>query len=360
MTGGIQLVCERLVRNSRFSYDVVTLSAPNGSRTVPTMPGVIRTPRLAGHSCSIGYLNGLTVAHALARHPDAVVSAHVVAGPGALAVQGLLRAPAVQLLHASELSARPKLTHLVTQRASASIAVSSYTRLQALAMGAPADRVHVINPGVDPRIASTRPGSSDPASENPTLITVARLEDRYKGFDVLIRALPLIRARVPNVRWVLVGGGSLRDELQAMAGAFDVADCITFAGAVDDTARDEWLDRSDVFAMPSRLMPSGVGGEGFGIVYLEAGAHGLPCVAGNVGGAVDAVIDGTTGILVDPTDHVAVANVISMLLTNRNLAARMGKAGRERAAAQSWERMVGEVDDLVERVVAERRAHRHV
>src|SRR5207253_143715 len=99
----------------------------------------------------------------------------------------------------------------------------------------------------------------------PTIITVARLVDRYKGFDVTIRALPLVRARVPGARWIVVGDGSLRGELQAMADSEGVADCVTFAGALDDAGRDEWLDRADVFVMPSRLMPYGLGGEGFGI-----------------------------------------------------------------------------------------------
>ncbi len=105
--------------------------------------------------------------------------------------------------------------------------------------------------------------------------------------------------------------------------------------------------------MPSRLVPGGLGGgEGFGIVYLEAGAHGLPCVAGNVGGSVDAVIDGETGLLVDPTDHVAVAGAITDLLLDPALRLRLGEAGRARAERLSWAHMAEEVDTLIERVVA--------
>jgi phosphatidylinositol alpha-1,6-mannosyltransferase len=184
------------------------------------------------------------------------------------------------------------------------------------------------------------------------MITVARLEDRYKGFDVTLRALPLVRARVPNARWVVVGDGVLRSELQTMSRSLGVADCITFAGTLDNQARDSWLDRADVFTMPSRFQTGGSGGEGFGIVYLEAGAHGLPCVAGNVGGSVDAVIDGETGLLVDPTDHVALADAITELLLDPELRSRLGQAGRARAERMSWARMAEEVDLLVERIVA--------
>jgi phosphatidylinositol alpha-1,6-mannosyltransferase len=210
----------------------------------------------------------------------------------------------------------------------------------------------MILPGVDPPTGS----SSLPVerqTDPPTIITVARLEDRYKGFDVMIKALPLVRARVPDARWVVVGEGSLRAELEAMAASLDVADRITFTGRLDDEARDEWLERADVFAMPSRLLPGGRGGEGFGIVYLEAGTHGLPCVAGDVGGSVDAVVDGETGLLVDPTDHVAVADAIADLLLDPDMRKRLGEAGRARAKKLSWAHMAEQVDDLIERVVAE-------
>ena len=352
MRGGIQLLLERLVRHSRFSYEVVTLSAPTGSRRASTSPGVMRSPRLAGHRSAVAGLNVWTLGRAIARRPDAVLSGHIVTGPAALAVQALLGAPVIQYLYGDEFRDRPGLSRFVTQRAKASVAVSSHTRRLALALGASADRVHVILPGVDPPAAPAPQPAPREGGAPPTIVTVARLEDRYKGFDVTLRALPLVRARVPDARWVVVGDGSLRGELQAMTRSQGVADCVTFAGALDDAARDAWLDRADVFVMPSQLMPGGLGGEGFGIVYLEAGAHGLPCVAGNVGGSVDAVIDGETGLLVDPTDHVALADAIADLLLDPALRSRLGRAGRARAERLSWARMAEEVDALIERVVA--------
>jgi phosphatidylinositol alpha-1,6-mannosyltransferase len=181
------------------------------------------------------------------------------------------------------------------------------------------------------------------------------LENRYKGFDVMIRALPLVRTRVPDARWVVVGDGSLRSELEVLALSGGLSDCVMFAGALDDAGRDRWLDRADVFAMPSRLEPGSWSGEGFGIAYLEAGVHGLPCVAGNVGGSVDAVIDGETGLLVDPTDHVAVADAIARLLLDPTLRLRLGAAGRARAQKLSWAHMAEQVDLLIECVVATKR-----
>jgi phosphatidylinositol alpha-1,6-mannosyltransferase len=115
-----------------------------------------------------------------------------------------------------------------------------------------------------------------------------------------------------------------------------LAESARFTGALGDTGRDLWLRRADVFAMPSRLPGDGLAGEGFGIVYTEAGAFGKPVVAGNVGGAVDAVADGQTGLLVDPTDPAAVAGAIVRLLEDRELAKRLGAEGARRAAALSW------------------------
>jgi phosphatidylinositol alpha-1,6-mannosyltransferase len=286
--------------------------------------------------------------------PDVVLSGHVVTGPAALAVQALLGVPVIQYLYSKELSARPRLSGLIVRRADASVAISSHTREQAAALGAPAAKLHTILPGVE---ATSEPPARSLQKQGhaPTVITVARLEDRYKGFDVMLRAVPLIRARVPDARWVVVGDGSLLPELEATAAAFGVADYVSFEGALGDEARDGWLDRADVFAMPSRLMPDGSGGEGFGIVYLEAAMHGLPSVAGDAGGSVDAVIDGDTGVTVDAADHVAVADAIADLLLDTERRRRLGEAARVRAELLSWTRMAEEVDRLIEAVVAAKR-----
>ena len=250
------------------------------------MEGVIRTPRLPDHRATIALLNAMTVGRTAAQRPDVVLCGHVVTSPAALAAKRLFEIPVIQYVYGAEL-ARRSLARRAMRGASATIAISSFTRERALALGAPAERLHVIAPGVDqPAAATGRGGDQDSgARESPIVITVARLSDRYKGFDVMIRALPLVRARVPAVRWVVVGAGQLRGELQTMAAANGVSDCVTFAGALDDQERDEWLERATVFAMPSRVLPGGRGGEGFGIVYLEAGTHGLPSIAGKLAGA---------------------------------------------------------------------------
>ena len=99
--------------------------------------------------------------------------------------------------------------------------------------------------------------------------------------------------------------------------------------------------------MPSRLPGTGAAGEGFGIVYLEAGAYGKPVVAGNVGGAVDAVRDGESGLLVDPRDEREVAAAITRLLLEPALAERLGRGGAQRARELAWPRVAERVQALL-------------
>jgi phosphatidylinositol alpha-1,6-mannosyltransferase len=121
---------------------------------------------------------------------------------------------------------------------------------------------------------------------------------------------------------------------------------------VPNEERDSWLDQAHVFCMPSRLPAGGVGGEGFGIVYLEANAHALPVVAGNVAGALDAVVHGQTGLLVDPRDHLAVADAVSDLLLDPRRAEVLGREGERRARDFAWPRIAERVKSLLAQLAA--------
>jgi phosphatidyl-myo-inositol dimannoside synthase len=126
-------------------------------------------------------------------------------------------------------------------------------------------------------------------------------------------------------------------------------------GQTSDAERDAWFRRSHVFAMPARIPASGAG-EGFGIVFLEANLHGLPVVAGAAGGALDAVVNGETGILVDPADHVALADALVDLLQNPERARRLGAAGAERARRDfNWPTIAARVETLLRSIAKKRR-----
>jgi phosphatidyl-myo-inositol dimannoside synthase len=343
--GGIQLLIHRLVRHlDGVHCRVVTVASPGSAdfdrresldvRRVPSPGG----GRMLGHLL----LNGRALTEAVAFRPHAVLSAHLVASPAAATIARLSRVPFAQYLHADEVRARPQLAAFAVRRAGVVIAVSRYTERLAIEAGAPAKRVRRVPNGVD---LPERPRAA--RESTPTVLTVARLNERYKGFDVMARALPLVRARVPEVRWVIVGEGRLRPHIEQLVRAESIAGAVDLTGELSDGERDAWLDRAHVFAMPSRVPASGSGGEGFGIAYLEAAAHGLPVVAGDAGGAGDAVVDGETGLLVNPTDHLAVADALTGLLLDRSRAEALGRAGAERAREFAWPRIAGDVKDVM-------------
>jgi phosphatidyl-myo-inositol dimannoside synthase len=332
--GGIQALSHGLATCiAGFEISVLTLDAPGAGEFDAAGELQVRRVRLGGLGGrgSIAALNVAATAHALRFRPDVTLSMHIVASPAAVAIRRILGAPAVQYLHANEIGGKPRLAAFAAERADAVIALSSYTEELIRGTGASPSDINLIPPGVELPVDAT-----PLAAERPTMLTIARMNDSYKGHDVLIRALALMRAKVPDVQWVVIGDGPLRPSLEQLARSLGVADLARFLGSVDDEQRNDWLRRADLFAMPSRLPAGRLAGEGFGIVYLEAAAYGKPVLAGAVGGALDAVVDGETGLLVDPTDAHAVAAAMTTLLLDRELARRLGAAGAQRARSFAW------------------------
>jgi phosphatidylinositol alpha-1,6-mannosyltransferase len=351
--GGIQAFMGGLIEAmERFRVRVVARNSP-GAREHDRESGwdVLRVPthpRLGPERNVL--LNAAALADAARFRPDAALHAHIVTSPAAIATARLLGAPHLMIYHANEIAGKPRLAAFASRHAEAVMVVSGYTERLLLDAGGTAERLQRISPGVTlPDAVMREPGGQ------PTILTIARLADAYKGHDVLVEALPAIRARVPDVRWVVVGEGPLRPSLEAHARAAGVADAVSFLGSVSDAERDAWLARSTLFAMPSRLPGGGLAGEGFGIVFLEAAAHGLPVVAGNVGGAVDSVSAGETGLLVDPTDAGAVADAICSLLLDPERARALGEAGAARARSFAWPVIAERVEDVLLGLIAARR-----
>jgi phosphatidylinositol alpha-1,6-mannosyltransferase len=159
------------------------------------------------------------------------------------------------------------------------------------------------------------------------VLCVSRLV-RRKGQDVLIDALPPLRRAVPDAVLLLVGTGPYERELRALAARRGVAEHVVFTGGVAFSDLPQLYAAGDVFAMPCRTRRGGLDVEGLGIVYLEASASGLPVLAGDSGGAPEAVREGETGYVVDGRDVDAVADRLVTLLGDAALRRAMGAAGR--------------------------------
>jgi phosphatidylinositol alpha-1,6-mannosyltransferase len=224
------------------------------------------------------------------------------------------------------------------------IANSQNTRGALLALGAPSDKIRVLNPPVNTRRFTPDIDSSTITQKyglegKRVILTVARLA-QVKGIDTVIRALPKVLEAIPNTAYLVIGDGPLRAELEHLAEVLGVSDHVVFVGAIDHLSNDlpRYYRACDVFVMVSRPLPRGREIERFGMAYLEAGACGKPVVAGRGGGVEEAVEDGVTGLLVDPLDVNAIAQAMVRVLQDEELARRLGENGRKRAAKQpDWD-----------------------
>ena len=288
---------------------------------------------------------------ALRDKPAALLLAgHLYLAPLARVVAGLLRRPYTVFLHGGELHRywdnRPVRWAMLWGLTGASfvIANSGDTARQYRRRGlTPSVPIHIVHPGVDTEHFQPLPHGQELRknlgilSSGPILLSVARLVE-WKGQDTVLRALPRIREACPTVRYVMAGSGPYRADLERLAQELGISEAVQFAGFVPDEVLPQFLAAADVIVLPAREFRSGMPAEGFGITLLEAAACARPVVAGNVGGTADAVLDGVTGLLVDPCDPAAVAQAVLRLLNDPDLARRMGEAGRQRALAEfTWQ-----------------------
>ncbi|MFB9837386.1 glycosyltransferase family 4 protein, partial [Actinoallomurus acaciae] len=187
-------------------------------------------------------------------------------------------------------------------------------------------------PGVDETVFRAGAGGAEiraryGLADRPVVVCVSRLVPR-KGQDTLIRAWPRVLRAVPDATLLLVGGGPYRTTLERLRDETGVAGSVRITGTVPWDELPAHYDAGDVFAMPCRTRRAGLDVEGLGIVYLEASATGLPVIAGDSGGAPDAVLAGETGVVVDGRSVIAVAQSVIDLLSDRAEAAAMGEKGR--------------------------------
>ncbi len=195
-----------------------------------------------------------------------------------------------------------------------------------------ASRMVQLPPGVDEK--TFHPGSGGEEvrarlglTDRPVVVCVSRLVPR-KGQDTLIRAMPRILAAEPDAVLLIVGGGPYEKDLRELAHERGVAGSVRFTGPVPWSELPAHYGAGDVFAMPCRTRRGGLDVEGLGIVYLEASATGLPVVAGDSGGAPDAVLDGETGWVVRGGSAEQAAERVVALLGDAELRRRMGERGR--------------------------------
>ncbi|MFD8199876.1 glycosyltransferase family 4 protein [Streptomyces sp. NPDC059701] len=212
--------------------------------------------------------------------------------------------------------------------------LGEYTRSRIAGALTPAAAARMVQlpPGVDEKTFHPDSGGDEVRArlgltDRPVVVCVSRLVPR-KGQDTLIRAMPRVLAAEPDAVLLIVGGGPYEKDLRRLARDTGVAASVRFTGAVPWAELPAHYGAGDVFAMPCRTRRGGLDVEGLGIVYLEASATGLPVVAGDSGGAPDAVLDGETGWVVRGDSAEQTADRVTALLADPELRRRMGERGR--------------------------------
>ena len=216
---------------------------------------------------------------------------------------------------------------------------SHHTKSLVEAWGIAPGNIMIVHPPLTERAISVAHDLTPLARSGAyTLVTVARIVQN-KGIDIVLRALKILdRSHVPY-RYVVAGDGPERSSLESLAIELGLQEKVHFAGSVSEEDKWRLLQSSDLFVMPSRVNPREQH-EGFGIAFLEAAACSVPAVGSKAGGIPDAVIDGETGILVEPESPEKLADALLFLYRNPEKRREMGKAAVERARSEFSPRAV--------------------
>ena len=244
-------------------------------------------------------------------------------------------APYVVWAHGAEVwgSVEP-LTKAALRGARFVVCSSEFTRTQLIGCRAlAAERSATLHPPVSTEIlALAETVKRKPGEAGPTIVSIARLaaRSRYKGLDTVIKALSNVARAVPEVRYRIIGGGDDARFLMQLAQDCGVAGRVEILQGLDDDNLARHLEEARIFALPSRasIQPKAYG-EGFGIVFAEAAAFGRPVVGSREGGAAEAIVDGVSGVAVDPRNVSQVADALIKYLRDPEAANQAGAAGRK-------------------------------
>jgi len=262
-----------------------------------------------------------------------VVAAHVFCLPAALDFARRRGVPCWNLAFGLEVWGEIRSDYaLALREAERLITISEYTRKRIIESSGRQKTIDIIAPAVD--VDEFIPKTVSRQDDTIRLLTVGRLQggERSKGHDLVIDALGILRTEnIQGIEYWIVGEGPDLRHLERIAHARGVNEQVKFCGRVDDRYLPDIYNQCDIFVMPSFVAQNESGkwtGEGFGIVYIEASACEKPVIGCTEGGQTDCIIDGETGLLVEPTAE-SVAMAIRKLVDDRVLAREMGRKGRK-------------------------------
>ena len=376
-SGGMEIILYNLIIHSREDTYIVFSPAMPGCRDFDKKQnfGIIRSQvwarrgiggtnigvRLYTLSCLILRSLKLIPAHKV----DIVFfsSLHLYMGIWALAIKSFTQRPCFAFVFAEGIDrtlsdgrigvkVMSRFVRLALRKMDGLIAGSNYTVNKLLSWKVPAERIIKNCPCVD--LEKFRPGleykgilQRHGIENKKIILTVSRLE-KSKGVDLVIKALPDILKHFPDAVYLVVGSGTEEQRLRLLAKELGLSDKVIFAGDISGYADNSplpcYYNTCDVFIVANHVVKTWSETEGFGIVFLEANACGKPVIGGRSGGTPDAIIDGVTGVLIDPEDKEQIVNSVVNLLTNRPLAGSLGRNGRLRAEREfSWDKYASNI-----------------
>ena len=258
-----------------------------------------------------------------------------IAGVAAFLINKITGVPYVLFAHGLDIYAPQKspkmlrLMKLVLKNAAVVVANSSFTKTLAEKVE-PRTKTLVINPITYPkRFTQRTPRKPKVCEGKKVLLTVGRLVIS-KNHEMVVRAMPEVLKAFPDTVYLIIGEGPDEKMLKDLTLALGLGNKVIFLSGVKDIELAAYYRSCDIFVLASKEIQGRGEVEGFGIVFLEAGLYAKPVIGGRSGGIPDAVVDGVTGILVDPADEHAIASAIIRLLTDRELAQKMGENSKRR------------------------------
>lgn len=298
-------------------------------------------------------------------HRPQVIICNVLQGEAFMSwmVARVLKVPFFICAHGRELTKKYGLLRRIYRKptlkwADCVFANSQFTKSLLQELGVTSHKIVVVFPGVDIDEMSTEVIESDLKAicslglkDNRIILTLGRLEKR-KGFDTVIKAMQIVSKELPDSLYVIAGDGAYRPDLEDLIMQLGLHNHVRLVGAVEDSKKHLYYKAANLFVMPNRELADG-DIEGFGIVFLEAAAYSKPVVAGNSGGAVDAVVHGKTGILINPNDIQELGNVILTLLKDDVLARKLGYQAWQRVKENlTWRNSAGVMSETLKAFVA--------
>ncbi len=280
--------------------------------------------------------------------PDRILCGHVSLGPAVYCLSKWLRVPYISVVYGIDCWGNlfPQ-DEWCLRRSDKIISISHWTKNQLVERGYPPSKIEVIHPIIAADLVNKRRVHAP--NKTFSLLTVSRLDsrERYKGHDDVLEALAQLRKRSKDrsFRYTIQGSGDDRSRLIQKTQDLNLSDWVDFVDATHSRSELRLLyAKADLFIMPSRfgIWDGRWRGEGFGIVYAEAGALGVPSIAYRCGGATDIIEHGKTGLLVTPDNIPELAHSMEYCMDNPDQLAALGENARVRVNSLfTFEQMKG-------------------